>query len=101
MQNSVFRHARSDVVVVHRLPGRVTMMEEEDHHSLEDPSPALPPLRDLLADRLHADVRRQLAFASWSVDGGWEGWRNGCGYRGYRGHRCYRGYRCHASLKTQ
>ena len=49
------------------------MMEEEHHHPLEHPAPALPPLRDLLPDRLHADVRRELAFASWGVYGGWEG----------------------------
>ena len=49
------------------------MMKEENHYSLEHPSPALPPLRDLLSDCLHADVRRELAFASWGVYGGWEG----------------------------
>lgn len=62
-----------DIVIIHRFPRSITVMEEEYHYSLKHPSFALPSLRDLFSYRLHTDVCRKLAFASRGIYGGWEG----------------------------
>lgn len=59
-----------DVVIIHRFSWCITVMEEEDHHSLKHSSFALSALWDLLPNGLHADVGWQLAFTPRGVDGG-------------------------------
>lgn len=61
-----------DVVIIHRFSWCVTVMEEENHHSLKHSSFALSALWDLFPDGLHTDVSWQLAFTPWGVDGGWQ-----------------------------
>ena len=64
-----------DVVVIDGLAAGVAVVDEDHHQTLEDAAPCLPTLRDLLADGLHADVGRQLAFTPRRIDGGCEGQR--------------------------
>lgn len=60
-----------DVVVIHRFPPNVTVVDEDDHHTLENAPTCLPSLRDLLADRLHADVGRELPLTPRRIDSSW------------------------------
>lgn len=67
---SLPRQKALDVVIVHRFTLYVTVVDEDHDHALEDAVPRLAPLRDLLANGLHADVSRELALPPRGVDGG-------------------------------
>lgn len=66
---SLPRQKALDVVIVHRFTLYVTVVDEDHDHALEDAVPRLAPLRDLLANGLHADVSRELALPPRGVDG--------------------------------
>lgn len=61
-----------DVVVIHRFPPNVAVVDEDNHHTLENTPTCLPSLRDLLTDGLHADVSRELSLTPWRIDSGWQ-----------------------------
>lgn len=61
-----------NVVIIYRFSTNVTVVDEDDHHALENTPARLPSLWDLFADSLHTDVGWELSLTPWRVYRSWQ-----------------------------